>query len=309
MVFLATELRPPNVRHEARDQLDNGAGHDPLLRTAAETGAAGLHVGGAGPAGVHLESVAPLGSAAARLGLALWSFTLPLTERPLPRGRRAPRLAAPERDERAAAIELAKRGLLVGAGTGARTFVLDFGPVALATDPAHFVSAFGRREMAEGERGAILLEKAVSERRARADALTDACLWSLEPLLRVAAPLGATIVLPVAPTPWDVPSPREAESLLATFSGAPIARAWDPGKLSVLCQLGLPISDERLRLFAERAAISLESDAVGLRVGYLPGLGERDPRVASLRPPSSVPRVILGMPDASDAEIAGAIGR
>jgi hypothetical protein len=236
-------------------------------------------------------------------------MTLPLTEGPLPRGRRAPRLAAIERDERAAAIELATKGLLAGAGAGARYFVLDFGPVALATDPAPFLRAFARREMEEGDRGAALLEAALAERRGRTAALTDACLWALERLLRMAAPLGATVVLPVGPTPWDVPSPREAESLLATFSGGPLAGAWDPGKLSVLCQLGLSISDERLAALAERAAIALDSDFVGLRAGYPAGLGERDPRIAALRPPTSVPRVILGTPDATDAEVAAAIAR
>ena len=75
----------------------------------------------------------------------------------------------------------------------------------------------------------------------------------------------------------------------------------------MLCALGLPISDEGLHALAASAKLALDNDAVGLRAGYLPGLGERDPRVAALAPPDSTPAVIIGSPDATDEEVRSAL--
>jgi hypothetical protein len=74
--------------------------------------------------GVHFGGVADLALVEAqaptilRLGLGIPSLALPLPERPLPAGRRLPRLAAHARDEREAAIELALRGLEAAATLG-----------------------------------------------------------------------------------------------------------------------------------------------------------------------------------------------
>jgi hypothetical protein len=292
MDFLATELRPPRA-----------ASDDALLRLAAETGASGIHCG----AGCDLSVVEPIAKAAARLGLEIGSLTAPLPERPLPRGRRLPRLAARERDERAAAIALAEKALTVGAGAGAHRFVVDFGGVALeSARPEALARAFARREMDEDEAGAKVLAAALAERRARAGDVTDACLWALERLVRLAEPLGLGLVLPVGATPWEAPTPREARALAETFAGA-VGLAWDPGRLSVLAALGLPISDERLKALAASAVLSIENDAVGLDAGYLPGLGERDGRVAALAPAAGTPRVVRGTADATDAEVAAAV--
>ena len=103
-----------------------------------------------------------------------------------------------------------------------------------------------------------------------------------------------------------MPSPREAREFLDAFAGAPLGLVWDPGRLSVLATLGLAISDDRLRALAEAAVLAIENDAVGIDAGYLPGLGERDERVAALAPPASVPRIVTGAADATDAEIAAA---
>ena len=137
--------------------------------------------------------------------------------------------------------------------------------------------------------------------------MLDACGFALDRLVRIAERLSATLVLPVAATPWQAPSPREAGLLLDRFAGAPLGVVWDPGRLSVLAALGLAISDERLAALAAAAVLALENDAVGMQAGYLPGLGERDARVAALRPPAGVARVIMGAPDATDAEVASAV--
>ena len=292
MVSLATDIRPPR-----------GGGQDPLLRLAMEAGAQAIHLG----AGADLGAIEPLVIAATRLGLEIASVGLPLGERPLGAGRRLPRLGAADRDERAAAIALAERGLAAGAAGGARSGLLDFGPVDLRASAPALVRAFARRELGDDETGGELLGAALDERRARGPAVLDACRFALEALLRIAEGVGVRLVLPVGATPWEAPSPREAGALMELFAGAPLGAAWNPGRLSVLCALGLTISDERLRSLAEGAALAVENDAVGLAAGLLPGLGERAPRIAPLAPPAAAPVVILGGPDATDEEVIAAV--
>jgi hypothetical protein len=274
-----------------------------MLRLALDAGAEGIHLA----SGCDLGLVAPLAALALRLGAPVFSLGLPLPERPLPAGRRLPRLSAHARDERQAAIALALRGLEAAAPTGARFALLDFGEVVLAARAGELARAFARREMDEDGPGGRLLAAAVAERRARADELADACRWALERLARAAERAGLKLALPVAATPWQVPSPREARQLADAFAGAPLGLVWDPGRLSVLAALGLAISDERLGALAEAAVLAIESDAVGMEAGYLPGLGEREGRVAALTPGATVPHIVTGPPEATDAEVAAAI--
>jgi len=292
VIFLASGVRPPR-----------GGGDEALLRLAAEAGADGVHFG----VGCDLEVHARLAVAALQAGLGVSSLALPLPERPLPAGRRLPRLSAPARDERDAAIALALRGLEAAIPLAARFALLDFGEVTLTTRPGEVARAFARREMDEGEAGATLLSAALAERRARAAQLGDACRWALERLLRGAERSGITLAVSIAASPWQVPSAREAAQLTDAFAGAGLGPMWEPGRLSALVALGLGLSDERLRALADGAVLAVESDAVGIDTGYLPGLGERDPRVAALAAPMSVPRIVSGGPDATDAEVADAI--
>jgi hypothetical protein len=292
VVFLASDVRRPR-----------GGGDDALARLAAETGAEGVHFGG----GADLALVEAQAPTILRLGLSISSLALPLPERPLPAGRRLPRLAAHARDEREAAIELALRGLEAAITLGARFAVLDFGEVTLASRAADLGRAFARREMEEEEAGGRLLAAAVAERRARADEILDACRWALERLVRAAERRALTLALPVAATPWQLPSPREGRLLTDAFSGAPLGLCWDPGRLSVLATLGLAIPDERLKALADTAVLAIENDAVGIEAGYLPGLGERDARVAAIEPGASIPHIVTGGPGASDTEVTAAV--
>jgi hypothetical protein len=164
--------------------------------------------------------------------------------------------------------------------------------------------------MGEDEPGARLLAAALGARRARATSLFDACRWSLERLCRLAEQHAATLLLAPAGAPWGVPSPREAAALREAFAGAPLALAWDPGQLSVLRALDLPLSDERARALADAAGAAIENDAVGMDAGYLPGLGERDealPARAALAAGAAV--VITGQADATDEEARAAVAR
>jgi hypothetical protein len=292
VILLASDLRSPRA-----------SGGDPLLRLAAHVGADGIHLAG----GCDLELLGSLATNAVRVGVGVASLALPLPERPLPLGRRLPRLVAHARDERDAAIALAQRGLEAATPVGARHAVLDLGEVALAARPGELARAFARREMDEDEPGDRLRAAIVAERRARGDEIGDACRWALERLVRPAERAGLTLALPVAATPWQAPSPREARLLADAFTGAPVGLVWDPGRLSVLAALGLTIGDDRLRALAETAVLALENDAVGIEAGYLPGLGERDARVAAIAAPMSVPRIVTGRADSTDAEIGATV--
>jgi hypothetical protein len=293
MAFLATDLRPPRA--------DGG---ERITRLAAETGALGIHL--AGGCDLEILAGAPLVSAALRLGLEIPSVSLPLAERILPAGRRLPRLGAPARDEREAAIALAVRGLAAAGSFGARAAVVDFGPVALTADPAAFTLAFARRAVGPDDPGGEMLALALAERRARAPEILDACQWALERLLRAADRAGLRLAVQVGVTPWQSPSPREVGILRETF-GASFGVAWDPGRLSLLGALDLPVADDRLKSLAAAAVLVIENDAVGIETGYLPGLGERDGRLAAFAPPGSALRIVTGGPGSTDAEVASGI--
>ena len=269
MAFLATDLRPPRA--------DGG---ERITRLAAETGAAGIHLGG----GCDLEILtgAPLVGTALRLGLEIPTVALPLAERILPAGRRLPRLAAPARDEREAAIALAAHGLAAAGSFGAQIAVVDFGPVALTADAAAFALAFARR--------------AVGQRRSRAGSCwrlrwPNAARWRPRFWTPASGRSNGCSAPPTAPAcDWlsrsgSPPGSRSARarpgSLRETF-GAALGVAWDPGRLSLLATLELPVGDDRLKSLAAAAVVVMDNDAVGVEAGYLPGLGERAERLARL---------------------------
>ena len=89
--------------------------------------------------------------------------------------------------------------------------------------------------------------------------------------------------------------------------GASLGVAWDPARLSVLAALELPVADNRLRALAQAAVVIVDNDAVGLACGYLPGLGERDVRLGASPLPAGIGRIVLGGPDATDAEVAASL--
>jgi hypothetical protein len=292
-VLCASDLRP----------LHSG-GIDPLVRAAGDAGATGIHLAGGIVLG-DLEAVIP---AVVRAGLAVPSITLPLAPRALPARKRLPALAAAEADERSAALALATEGLDAVVAAGVRTALLDFGPVTLPVSRAALAVHFARRELGAGEAGAADLALALAARKAFAERLSDACHWSLERLARLAEVRAVTLVVPVGGSPWEVPSAREALALLEAFRGAPIALCWDPGRLTAARAFGLHLPAERVAAVTAAAGAALETDAVGMAAGYLPGLGERDEELPA-RPglPRDAPIIVSGFPDSTDDEIARAV--
>jgi hypothetical protein len=189
-----------------------------------------------------------------------------------------------------------------------RWALLDFGPVALPASRAEVAVSFARRELGAGETGGPELGRALGARRAIAERLSDACHWSVERLARLAEARAVTLVLPVGGSPWEVPSAREALALVDAFRGAPLGLVWAPGRLTAARALGLRLPDDRVAAVAAAASAAIETDAVGLDPGYLPGLGERDEALpARLELTRDAPVVVGGFPNSTDAEIARAV--
>lgn len=292
-VLCATDLRPLH-----------GVGVDPLVRAASDAGAPGIHLGGA----ILLEELPTLVPAALRAGLLIPSMTLPLAPRALAPGKRLPVLSASDPEERRAAIALATDGLEAGVAASVRWALLDFGPVSLPVARRDVAASFARRAL-EGDAGGELA-LALAARKAQAERLGDACRWSLERLCRLAESRSVTLVVTVGASPWEAPSAREALALVEAFAGAPVTLLWDPGRLSSALALGLRLPDTRVAALAAAAGAALETDAVGIDAGYLPGLGERAAALPA-RPPlgQGAPVIVGGFPDSTNAEIARAVAR
>lgn len=296
MLMCATGLRPPA-----------SVGEEAVVRLANEVGCAGIAIGD----GCTQAIAASLVPRAMHAGLRVDAIAAPLPDRaPAPR-KRMPRLSAGDRDERAAAIELALRGCALAGSVGASLVVLDMGMLPLAARWADLLRHYRRRALSDDEAGGeATLMAALGERRATIGLALDGCRWSLDALAREAERRNLRLAVSLSGTPWGVPSPREGLELVAEYERARVGLVLDPARLSVLRRLGLAISGDRLASLRANAALVLENEAVGLDAGYLPGLGERDDDLAARDGVAAeTPSVLTGRPDSTDAEVAAAAGR
>jgi sugar phosphate isomerase/epimerase len=289
MLLCATGLRPPA-----------SVGEEAVVRLASEIGCDGIAIGD----GCTLPNAATLVPRAMHAGLRVGAVAAPLPERaPAPR-KRLPRLSAGDRDERAAAIELASRACALAGSVGAPLVVLEMGALPLAVRWPDLARHFRRRALVEGEAGEAALMAALGERRATVGLALDGCRWSLDALVREAERRNLRLAMSLSGTPWGVPSPREGLELAAEYDRARVGLVLDPARLSVLRRLGLAISGERLASLRVAAGLVVENEAVGVDAGFLPGLGERDDDLAAHDGVAeNTPAVLLGRPDSTDAEV------
>jgi len=241
---------------------------------------------------------------AARSGLRVAALSGPLPERPPSPGRRLPHLCAvADREERRAAGALALRTIEAAGHLGAGVVALDLGQVRLRVSETEVIRHFARGECEDGEPGAERLEAALAERKALSPALFDACRYAIEPLVTAALERGLALALTLGASPWRAPTPREALDLVSEFRGSSLGVAADAAKLEALAALGVRLSDERRQALGRAARLVVRADAVGLEHDLLPGLGERTP---PLSVPEGIMSVIVGRPDATEAEVAAA---
>jgi hypothetical protein len=282
-------LRPPAL-----------LGPGPLIQLAADSGCAGVVLDG----GCRLPEIPLVAQRAFRQRLSLPALVAPMPEMKLAPGKRLPSLAAlDDRAERAAAVDMVRQAIEATRDLGTKTVILDFGRVPLAVPEAMIRAHFARRELEEGEIGRTAFEAALAERRKRAGPILDACRAALDPLVREAERHAVRLALLPAATPWQAPSPRETTTLLEDFAGAPIATVFSPARLMILAALGLELSRERREALRRSAAVVEATDAVGLEIPLLPGLGEVDLGELDGAPPDAL-IVLTAAPDTSDGEVA-----
>jgi hypothetical protein len=287
VLSLACRLRPPEE-----------LGPDRIVRLASEASFEGIAL----DASVTMALLPVLAAGALRSGLLVGASLCPLADGPLGRGKRLPYLSAHEPEERLTAVQLATRTIEAGSTLGVRSFALELGPAPLETREPELRLAFARRQMGPGEPGGEVLRVALEERRARGPRLLDACRSALEPLLALAERAGVDLAIPVAATPWQVPSPREAQLLMEEFTGAPLGIALSPARWAVLEALQLPRAAERWTSLVRRSRLVWASDCVGLETELLPGLGELDWSKTGGWP-AEVTSILTGAPDATIREV------
>ncbi|HEY0714265.1 MAG TPA: hypothetical protein VGF45_16405, partial [Polyangia bacterium] len=228
---VSTRFRPP---------VDLGP--DRIVRLASEAGFEGIAAG----RDMTLELLKLVSVEALRAGMQVTLSMCPLPAGELGKGKRLPWLAAhDDPDERRAAVKAGIETLAFGQQLGITSFVVDLGAVSLKTPKTRFQLGYARREMASDEVGGRFRRQALDERNARAQAIMDACRLGLEPLLADAERRGASLALPVAANPWQVPTPREAQLLLHDLAGGPLSLLYSPARRSVLEDLGLAGPPER----------------------------------------------------------------
>lgn len=286
VILLGSALRPPRT-----------LGPSALLRLAESAGCAEVAVDGG-----CLLSHLPAFPAA---GVPIVAVVAPLVDEPPETGKRLPHLAAlDDPEERRAAVALTRVTIEKAREVGVLLVGLPFGRISLAVREPQIRLFFERRELDDGEPGAPWLRRALAERREKSQRVIDACRAALEPLLRVAEPLGVTLSLICAASPWGAPSPREALALLADYRGAPIGVTLSPARDAALAALGLALGPERRQALREAARLVHATDAVGLNHRLLPGMGEAD--LSPLAGTESLPVVLSGPSDVTDEEVARA---
>jgi sugar phosphate isomerase/epimerase len=279
-----------------------GRGRDELIRLAGDAGFEGVALGPWCTRGDALALVAE----AAKSGMTVPVAAAPLLERPLAPDKRLPYLGSvDDPEERRAAARLFADTVEAAVPLGVRTFTVAFGDVVLATSPAHMGWWFRRRELDEGEPREEALGRLLAERRARSEAIVDACRSSLDLIVAAAEQFGAVIALELPAGPWGAPSPREASQLLDEYRQAPLGIVWDAARMQVLRRLGAAPSEDRAKTLAAAARVWRANEAVGIEVGFLPGQGDvaPDDPLARLTCPEAAALVITGRADSTLGEV------
>jgi hypothetical protein len=276
---------------------------------AADAGFDGIAIG----ADCGRGDVAPLCAASLAVGLAVPVMSGGLPEGPLGPGRRVPYLASlDDSDERRAAVALFTSALDLAAPFGVRTLTVHLGELSLAADSTEVAYRFARRQLEEDEPGARVWAAAVGERRAVSPLVLDACRYALDRIVPRAERRDVKVALEVAGGPWSSPSPREALYLLDEYRDGPLGLVWDEARMQMLATLGLAPPQDRRAALAAGAIVWCANDAVGIEIGYLPGLGDPPaPNHGELEPvrADGVPVVVTGRPESTAAEVAAARAR
>jgi len=221
---------------------------------------------------------------------------------PRPRGTRAPRLAATEKDERREAMAQTAATIELAQVTHARVVVLRLGRLDIRDGWSDSVQAFAR-----GSWKTATAQRQLAERRHLVARALDQTRFALEPLLERAADAGVTLALANRARWFEVPDEVEIGVLLEDFRGAPLAAWFDAAAAHARETMGHGRSADTLAALAPRCAGAWLSDAAGLLGGLPWGCGEVERAALLAALPESALPVVHVAPGATDDELRAAI--
>ncbi|MBI4508607.1 MAG: hypothetical protein HY698_03150 [Deltaproteobacteria bacterium] len=221
---------------------------------------------------------------------------------PAPRGRRAPRLATADKEERRAALKGLEDTLTLAARVAARVVVVKLGSLDVQTNWARLVRAFSRRSLDRSDVDAL-----IAERARLAPLALDLARFGLDPLLHQAQEKGLSVALVNRARWFEIPADMELGVLLEDFRGAPLAPWHDPAAAHAREALGFGSAASLLAVHGKHARGAWLTDAVGLLGGLPWGRGEVDTgTVRSAISPDAILAIHVA-PGVTDDELASSL--
>lgn len=203
----------------------------------------------------------------------------PYVRLPNGRGNASLNLAAPDEDERRAAVAAAQRSVTIAAELEATRLVVHLGHVGPSDQQFEEELALRRAYDAgerSGERIEALRAALVARRAAAAAPHLAAARRSLEELVAFARPHGITIGVENRYHYHEIPHPEEYAALFEGFSPAEVGYWHDVGHAEVLHRLGLIDRHAWLNRWANRCVGAHLHDVLGIGDHRAPGDGDVD---------------------------------
>lgn len=220
---------------------------------------------------------------------------------PRPPGRRPPRLASDDREERLAAVGNLETTMRTAAELSARIVVVRLGPLPVQHEFSVTARAFARRTLTEEQ-----VDRLVELRRTISPRAFDLARFGLDGALNRAQAAGLTLAITNAGRWYELPSGLEMAALLDDFRGAPLAPWYDPARAQARMALGFGRGRPAIEI--GQAAGAWLTDAAGLADNLPWGTGEVDHEAVRSGLPKDALR-ILRSSIATDEELRTAMGQ
>jgi sugar phosphate isomerase/epimerase len=201
----------------------------------------------------------------------------------------APRLCAPDPDEREVAIRMHAHALTLASDLEASRLTISLGSIDPSCAPGIGGGIFPANALTEDE--AAVISRAVRTSASHRRRCVDGARFALDALCARAEKLGVRVLLETAPTPLELPTPEELDALLAERAGAPLGYAHDAAAARLNHSLGGASGREVLDAGRRAWSILYLSDASGRAAGLPPGRGDVD-FAGLLRAAGDIPRVV-----------------
>jgi hypothetical protein len=210
-------------------------------------------------------------------------------------------LASLDRDEAAAAVDVARAGMLFAQEVGAAYVVVSLGT-------ARALGRLWRRLRGRYLRGVLHYDESSAEAlmAARAGVSSqhvDAAMRSLDRVVEEASRRGVSVLVRNPRQPVDLPTALELSALRAELRGAPLAPLLDLPAAHLTSMLHCCPLRETVVAFGDGPLSSL-ADACGPLYGLIPGQGEVDVAAVARALPKDARRAFVPSPGLSIDEVA-----